>query len=192
MIDDPILLHDWHVVAQAAEVADKPRAVRLLDHELVLWRNADGLHAWHDLCLHRGARLSGGRVANDCLACPYHGWEYNGSGRCVRIPAHPDQPPPTRAQTTVYPVQEKYGLVWASLGRPQHCVPAFAEWDDPSFLKVTVGPYLFRAHGPRVIENFLDMAHLPFVHAGFLGDPSHTEVGDYEVEVSAKGIVAKD
>jgi phenylpropionate dioxygenase-like ring-hydroxylating dioxygenase large terminal subunit len=192
MIDDPILLNDWHVVARASELVDKPKAVRLLDQELVLWRSPGGLHAWHDLCLHRGARLSGGRVANDCLACPYHGWEYNGLGRCVRIPAHPNQPPPVRAQTTVYPVQEKYDLVWVSLGRPQHGVPAFAEWDDASFLKVVAGPYLFRAHGPRVIENFLDVAHFPFVHAGYLGDPSHTEIGDYEVEVSAEGIIAKD
>jgi phenylpropionate dioxygenase-like ring-hydroxylating dioxygenase large terminal subunit len=192
MIDDPILLHDWHVVARVAELADKPKSVRLLDHELVLWRSADGVHAWHDLCLHRGARLSGGRVANDCLACPYHGWEYNDAGRCVRIPAHPEQPPPAKAQTTVYAVQEKYGLVWVCLGTPAHGVPDFVEWDDASFLKVAAGPYLFRAHGPRVIENFLDVAHFPFVHAGFLGDPSHTEIGDYEVEMSAERIIAKD
>jgi phenylpropionate dioxygenase-like ring-hydroxylating dioxygenase large terminal subunit len=131
MIDDPILLHDWHVVA-----------------------SADGVHAWHGLCLHRGARLSGGRVANDCLACPYHGWEYNGAGRCVRTPALPDQPPPAKAQTTVYAVQEKYGLVWVCLGAPARGVP-------DSFLRVSAGPYLFRAHGPRVIENFLDVAHFP-------------------------------
>ena len=192
MIDDPILLHDWHVVARTAELGDEPKAVRLLDRELVLWRSADRLHAWHDLCLHRGARLSGGRVTSNCLACPYHGWEYNSLGKCVRIPAHPDQPPPARAQTTVYAVQEKYDLIWVSLGKPLHDVPDFVEWHDPSYRKVIAGPYLFRAHGPRVIENFLDVAHFPFVHAGYLGDPAHTEIGDYEIEVSANGIVAKD
>lgn len=68
----------------------------------------------------------------------------------------------------------------------------FVEWEDLSFRKVHAGPYLFRAHGPRVIENFLDVGHFPFVHAGLLGDPGHTEVGDYEVEATADGIVARD
>jgi phenylpropionate dioxygenase-like ring-hydroxylating dioxygenase large terminal subunit len=43
-----------------------------------------------------------------------------------------------------------------------------------------------------VIENFLDVGHFPFVHAGFLGDPGHTEVGDYEVETTPEGIIARD
>ena len=53
------------------------------------------------------------------------------------------------------------------------------------------GPYPFKAQGPRIIENFLDVGHFPFVHAGFLGDPSHTEVGDYEVETTSDGVVAR-
>jgi phenylpropionate dioxygenase-like ring-hydroxylating dioxygenase large terminal subunit len=53
------------------------------------------------------------------------------------------------------------------------------------------GPYLFKAQGPRVIENFLDVGHFPFVHAGLLGDTRHTEIEDYEVETLADGIMAK-
>src|SRR5208282_4780819 len=95
MIDDPILGNDWHVVARMTEMKDgEVRPVRLLDEEIVLWRSNGGLHAWQDLCLHRGARLSGGRVKDECLICPYHGWNYDSSGRCVYIPAHPAQPPP--------------------------------------------------------------------------------------------------
>ena len=68
----------------------------------------------------------------------------------------------------------------------------FSEWEDACFRKVLTGPYLFKAQGPRIIENFLDVGHFPFVHAGFLGDPGHTEVGDYEVETTSDGIVARD
>jgi phenylpropionate dioxygenase-like ring-hydroxylating dioxygenase large terminal subunit len=193
MIDDPILVDDWHIVARSSEAkAGEVRAVRLLGQEIVLWRSKDGLCAWQDLCLHRGARLSGGLVQNDCLVCPYHGWNYDASGKCVKIPAHPLQPPPARARTTTYRVTEKYGLIWVCLGTPREDVPAFTEWDDTSFRKVDSGPYVFRAHGPRVIENFLDVGHFPFVHAGFLGDPGHTEVGDYEVETTPEGIIARD
>jgi len=118
--------------------------------------------------------------------------EYDASGQCVRIPAHPSQPPPGRAHATVYHVKEQYGLVWICLGAPAREVPEFSEWDDVSFRKVGAGPYLFRAQGPRIIENFLDVGHFPFVHAGFLGDAKHTEVGDYEVETAVDGIVARD
>jgi phenylpropionate dioxygenase-like ring-hydroxylating dioxygenase large terminal subunit len=193
MIDDPILLNDWHPVAWASQVRDgAPMAIRLLGTDLVIWRNGDGVHVWRDLCVHRGSRLSAGRVVKDCLACPYHGWEYDSSGRCVHIPAHPDQPPPARARATVYAVKEKFDLVWVCAGEPRCDIPEFPEWDDVSFTKISAGPYLYRAHGPRVIENFLDVAHFPFVHAGYLGDPARTEIGDYQVESCGEGIVAKD
>jgi len=193
MIDDPLLLDDWHAVAWASEVSDAaPAPIRLLETDLVLWRNRDGIHVWRDLCVHRGSRLSGGRVTGGCLACPYHGWEYDSAGQCVRFPAHPEQPPPERAHATVYPVEEKYGLVWVSLGNPRQDIPNFPEGDDASFRKIPAGPYRYRAHGPRVVENFLDVAHFPFVHAGYLGDPAQTRIGDYEVEVSPGGIVARD
>jgi len=193
MINDPVLLNDWHVLARASDIKPgEPRAVRLLGRDLVLWRSDQGLHAWQDLCLHRGAKLSAGRVEGECLICPYHGWNYDASGRCVRIPAHPSQPPPARAKVESYLVQEKYDLVWACLAKPEHDIPLFAEWDDPAFRKIAAGPYAFKAQGPRVIENFLDVGHFPFVHAGLLGDVSHPEIEDYEVESSSEGIVAKD
>jgi phenylpropionate dioxygenase-like ring-hydroxylating dioxygenase large terminal subunit len=193
MIDDPILLNDWHVVAQSAAVqTGEVRPARLLGQDLVLWRGNAGLCAWQDLCLHRGAKLSGGRVEHDCLVCPYHGWNYGSSGQCVRIPAHPSMTPPARAHATTYRVTEKYGLIWACLGAPKADVPLFSEWEDNSFRKILAGPYLFKTQGPRIVENFLDVGHFPFVHAGYLGDPAHTEVGEYEVETTEDGIVARD
>jgi phenylpropionate dioxygenase-like ring-hydroxylating dioxygenase large terminal subunit len=170
----------------------EPCPVRLLGRDLVLWRSNEKLCAWQDLCVHRGAKLSGGHIQDGCLACPYHGWHYDQSGRCVLIPAHPSQPPPARAQATTYRVAERYGLIWVCLGTPNNEIPVFPEADDLSFRKVQAGPYVFKAHGPRVIENFLDVGHFPFVHSGFLGDPGHTEVGDYEVETTSDGIVARD
>src|SRR5580658_1087973 len=113
MIDDPILLDDWHAVALASQVSDAaPVPVRLLENDLVLWSNRDGIHVWRVLCIHRVSKLPGARITGNCLACPYHGWEYDSTGQCVRFPAHPDQPPPERAHATVYPVKEKYDLVW--------------------------------------------------------------------------------
>ena len=77
----------------------------------------DGVHAWKDLCIHRGAKLSLGRISQsekgECVVCPYHGWEYNSAGECVRIPAHPDQAPPARAQVDHSSCPRK---IWPGLG----------------------------------------------------------------------------
>jgi len=193
MIDDPVLVNDWHVVARSSDVDDSQvAAARLLGEDLVVWRRAGEAMVWRDLCVHRGTRLSLGRVTGLGLECAYHGWTYDETGQCVRIPSRPDQRPPARACATAYAATEAYGLIWASLGSPARDVPPYDEWHDPAFRHVLCGPYEIRASAPRVIENFLDLTHLPFVHEGILGDRDHAEVGDYTVEVGPNGIVAGD
>ena len=78
----------WHPVALSHVVGTQPRAATLLGEDLVLWRDDSGqAHALADQCPHRGARLSMGRVAGGQLECPYHGWRFEGGGRCTHIPA---------------------------------------------------------------------------------------------------------
>jgi phenylpropionate dioxygenase-like ring-hydroxylating dioxygenase large terminal subunit len=191
MIDDAVLLNEWHVVARSADIPPgKPVAARLLDEDIVLWRVGSEILAWQDLCIHRGTRLSLGRVEGTTLICPYHGWVYNSAGKCVQIPAHPEQIPPERARVEPYRALEQYGWVWVSLGNPPRLPAPFTEWEDSSFRKIHCGPYHFRASAPRVIENFLDVAHFPFVHEGYLGDPLHTEISDYEAVVNEDGITS--
>jgi phenylpropionate dioxygenase-like ring-hydroxylating dioxygenase large terminal subunit len=179
---DPVLLDDWHAVAAVDAIAPGASlAVMLLGQELVLWRTADGaLHVAEDRCPHRGTRLSIGRVEGENIICAYHGWRFASSGRCVRIPAHPDLVPPGAARLAMHHVRERYGLAWACAGEPRGDVPAFPEADDPRLRKVVCGPYHVATSGPRIVENFLDMAHFPFVHAGILGEEPRNEVRDYE------------
>jgi phenylpropionate dioxygenase-like ring-hydroxylating dioxygenase large terminal subunit len=193
MLTDPVLLDDWHVVAYAPDLVEgKPMGVRLLDEDLVLWRAGGQIHAWRDLCLHRGTRLSLGKIEQNCLVCAYHGWTYNEEGQCVRFPAHPNQKPPSTAHTKVYLAQQKYDWIWVSLGNPERDVPEFAQWDDPAFHKVHCGPYTYNASGPRAVENFLDVTHFPFVHTGLLGDPAYPEINDYQAEITPEGVIARD
>jgi phenylpropionate dioxygenase-like ring-hydroxylating dioxygenase large terminal subunit len=193
MIDDPVLLNDWHVVARASELGvGCVKPARLLGLDLVVWRGAGGIQVWEDLCVHRGAKLSGGKVKEGCLQCPYHGWTYDESGACVTMPAHPSQTPPARAHTKVHPVRIAYDLVWTCLGNPATEPPTFPEWSDPAYRNIPCGPYAFRAMGPRIIENFLDVGHFPFVHAGYLGDPGHTEIDEYEAEITPTGIISRN
>ncbi len=131
-------------------------------------------------------------MKNGCITCPFHGWTYDAAGECVRIPAHPEQKPPGAPRTNVHPVKRAYGLVWTCLGAPAGDVPPYPEWTDGTYRNIPCGPYMFRALGPRVIENFLDVGHFPFVHAGYLGDPDHTAIDDYEAVITPTGVLSKD
>jgi phenylpropionate dioxygenase-like ring-hydroxylating dioxygenase large terminal subunit len=170
------------VADSASLAAGASRAVKLMGRELVVWRTADGVaHAADDRCPHRGTRLSIGCVDGQELVCAYHGWRYAPAGHCVRIPAHPELSPPEGARLAMHPACERYGLVWVCAGEPRGNVAPFPEYGNERLRKVVCGPYGVETSGPRIVENFLDMAHFPFVHAGILGEEPRNEVRDYEV-----------
>ncbi len=181
--EDRVLVDDWHAVAAAADVPPgRLVAARLLGREVVLWRAADGnVRAWENRCPHRGTRLSIGRIEGDEVVCAYHGWHFDGGARCTLIPSMPDLAAKTQARVLVFHTIEKYGLVWVCIGTPAEAVLPFPEYDDPNLRKVLCGPYDVATSGPRIVENFLDMAHFAMVHTGILGDPARTEVRDYDV-----------
>jgi phenylpropionate dioxygenase-like ring-hydroxylating dioxygenase large terminal subunit len=188
----------WHpVIAVDALPLGAPLAVRLLGDDIVLWRDVHGApHAWADRCPHRGTKLSLGRLLPDGsgLECPYHGWQFDRSGQCVVIPALPAFKPPPTHHACAFEAREAYGLLWArmSTGAANAPLPSFAAEDDASLRKLTGGPYVVEASAPRIVENFLDMAHFGFVHEGWLGDRAHASVADYVIEPTATGFVATD
>lgn len=192
MIDDPVLVDDWHAVARVEDLArGGPIGARLLGEDIVVWRAGDQVIAWSDLCVHRGTRLSLGRVVDGSrLECAYHGWTYGADGRCVRIPAHPEQAPPSKARTATYRAAVAHGVVWVTLGSGASGIPTFDLLDDPNHHVLPAGPYRVGASGPRVVENFLDVGHFPFVHEGILGDRDRPEIADYEARIEADGVVA--
>lgn len=170
---------------------DAPLAARLLDENLVLWRDAGGnAHAWPDRCPHRGARLSMGRVANDRLECPYHGWQFAPSGQCVHVPALPAFTPPVTHCVKSFHVREAHGLVWVQLEASDTALPAFPAEHDARLRKLNCGPYTVETSAPRLVENFLDMAHFAFVHEGWLGARGASVIDDYRVEETPTGLRA--
>jgi len=181
----------WHPVAASETVQGAPLAARLLDEDLVLWRDAAGsVHAWPDRCPHRGARLSLGRVENGHLECPYHGWQFAASGQCVFVPALASFTPPATHCAKAFDVREAYGLVWVRLTPGSIAMPPFAAEEDARLRKLLCGPYEVQASAPRIVENFLDMAHFSFVHEGWLGARSRTGIDDYRVEETPTGLRA--
>lgn len=188
---DPALQGEWLAVATSDDVGPAPIRRTILGEALVVWRNREGVHAFRDLCIHRGTALSLGRVEDDALVCPYHGWRFAASGQCILIPAQPELPIPTKAKAYSYRCQEQHGLVWVALGQPTLPPPSYPEARDPSFKTILCGPYAVDAAAPRVVENFLDVSHLMWVHEGYLGDSAHAAIPEYRVH-ERDGVLATD
>ena len=192
-----MLVNFWYACELSSLVTELPRKVRLLGRDLVLYRQGGrqgGRHAGRvvaldDVCVHRGGSLAGGVVADGCVRCPYHGWRFDEGGRCVEIPANPPGTPiPLRARVGAYPSVERYGFVWVFMGdlpeaeRPP--IPSFPEFDAPGWRPIW-GEFAWNAHYARVVENGLDFAHGPFVHARSFGNPDEPVVDEHEVFTDA-------
>ena len=127
---DQVLERQWHVACKVNELTrDKPIGISIMGHRVVVWRDGKGVYAWDDLCIHRGMRLSLGKVCDDeHLQCPYHGWKYDGTGHCVSIPAHPDVKIPVKARArAIYQVREHAGLIWVNLSDSSEPPPTIEE-----------------------------------------------------------------
>jgi vanillate O-demethylase monooxygenase subunit len=172
----------WHPVAYADEVGTGPQKVVLLDEEVVLVRLGGEVRAFRDLCVHRGTPLSLGWVEDDQLRCAYHGWTYGADGVCTAIPARHGSVIPSRARLKPFLVEERGGLIWVCLEPdPVYPIPELPEWDDPAYVLVKVPTYDWGCGAARRMENFVDFAHIAWVHDGSIGDRSRPEVPDHEV-----------
>ncbi len=182
-----MLKNFWYALCLSTEAKEKPIRVTALGQDLVVYRNSKHKAiAMSDLCVHRGGALSSGCVKHDSVICPYHGWEYKSDGTCVKIPSYQeDIQIPRKARVDSYPTEEKYGFIWAFLGdlpedeRPP--MPVFSEYEDPKY-KPLWGDYKWDVNYTRAVENGMDIAHAPFVHAGSFGNRDEPEVESYEVE----------
>lgn len=177
-----MFMNFWYPVVRAVDLGATPQKVRILAHDFVVFRDDKGQPAvLSDTCIHRGASLSAGKCKEDgSVQCPYHGWRFNRDGVCTRIPSIGSKTkPPPRARVDAYPVQEKYGIVFAFLGDlpeeqrpPIMPVPEHGtdEW------RSTLVTFDVNYHYERSIENGLDPAHNEYVHTthGYQGEREDT------------------
>lgn len=174
----------WYVVLEAQELkAGRALGVKRFGRDLVFWREAGGKAvAMADLCPHRSAKLSLGPVQNGCLACPFHGFEFEASGACRLVPE--TEKAAANLQVETFNCREEHGFIWLYWERePENHIaddakklaekqlPWFEALDEKNF-----GPHCIARsvsdwpiHISRCIENQLDYAHLPYVHRTTIG-----------------------
>jgi phenylpropionate dioxygenase-like ring-hydroxylating dioxygenase large terminal subunit len=183
----PWLAKAWHPVLRASDLGALPIRVVVLGVAYVLVRLDGHVVAFDDRCPHRNARLSQGIVVEGCLQCPYHGWRFNADGLLREVPAlGPDATVPSSTLTGVA-VTERFDHLWIAPGAPVAELPTFAEWDDPSLTATWLPSVTIRAGAAQFIDNFLDFAHFPFVHAGTFGAGESALLEPFSVSPTSDG-----
>jgi phenylpropionate dioxygenase-like ring-hydroxylating dioxygenase large terminal subunit len=177
-----LLRRYWHPVGLAADAGATPRQVRALGEDLILFRDGTGVPGLlHARCCHRGTTLYYGRVEATGIRCCYHGWLFDTEGHCLDQPCEPEGGRQRgRIRQPWYPVQERYGLIFAYMGPPERkpvlpryeCLEVldegeFLEADDTSL--GGGGPPIIPCNWLQHFENVVDPLHVPILHGAFSG-----------------------
>lgn len=194
----PFLTEAWYAALDSKGLRGKPVSVMRLGRRLVLWRDGAGRAVAQDArCPHRGADLGLGRVVDGCLECPFHGFRYDRSGRCVKAPCDGSQHR-TRSDLVAnsLPVREEHGFIWVWFGAPREDLPATPWFTEMPESRSQVRSFTWDVPFPRVVEANLDMHHISFAHRrysfgiGPLLDPYEVKVeGDV---IRTHGVLRKD
>uniref|UniRef100_A0A7C4PMG2 Aromatic ring-hydroxylating dioxygenase subunit alpha n=1 Tax=Anaerolinea thermolimosa TaxID=229919 RepID=A0A7C4PMG2_9CHLR len=168
-----MIRNQWYVVLESNEVrAGRPVGVTRLGEKLAFWRTRDGkVVCLKDRCVHLGASLCQGKISSDDrLACPFHAFEYDASGQCRYIPSLGRNAVPPRAmRVDSYLTHEAHGLIWIFWGEAEKAMrpPRFFDLDDGFTYAGYRDPW--SVHYSRMVENQMDVMHLPHVHYNTIG-----------------------
>lgn len=165
-----MIKNSWYIILSSKEVKDKPVGVTRLNEKLVLWRDSNGkVNCISNICCHRGAALSFGKIKDSHIQCPFHGFEYDSTGKVVYIPANGKKSPvPDNFKVKRYYVREQNDFIWLWYGDSEPDEePEF--FDNLSDMEYSEFREVWKVHYSRAIENQLDVVHLPFVHYNTIG-----------------------
>lgn len=192
----PLIRTGWYVAAPSSRLRTEPLACRVLDHDIVLFRDAAGAaHALLDRCCHRGVRLSLGTISDGVIACHYHGWRYDGGGRCVCIPSLTQgAEPPSRARVRAFTCLEQDAYVWVWTGDGEPVPNAPTRIDSFEEFLWQQGSIEMACAAGLGLENNLDWCHPAFAHPWAHGQFFHSRLAGaqehaYEARVTDDGMV---
>ena len=181
----------WHPIAPSDRVTAEPEQFRLLEENIVVYRDDEGLVALRDQCVHRGVALSTGCLRDGRLECPYHGWQYDRSGAVAFVPALGRSGAiPSRAGVHCYNVREDHEVVWVAPEPPVTGLPAWPDddWNNPDWRVFLVDTWSWRSSAGRMIENAIDFAHFNFVHEGFTELADGPFIKPFDLELTDDGM----
>jgi phenylpropionate dioxygenase-like ring-hydroxylating dioxygenase large terminal subunit len=166
-----LLRHYWQPAALVDELSgNRPvKPIKLMGENLVLFRDTSGRYGLIDRsCPHRGTDLAYGRLESDGLRCPFHGWLFDHTGKCLETPAEPDGSNLcANIRQKAYPVVERSGILFAYMGPGEP--PAFPHFD--CFVAPNTHTFAFKGliecNWLQSLEVGIDPAHTSFLHRFF-------------------------
>ena len=179
----------WYPILEAGALGRRSVGIRRFGRDFVLWRDVAGAaRALPATCPHRGASMAGGRVIEGEIECPWHGFRFDGSGRCTLLPCEgPDARIPRALDLPVPVVREEHELIWMWWGDDQAEYPEVPFFDDiEAYAGTTEASYILPYHYSRMVETNLDVHHTPFVHGNVI--PVGTRVLDFEAHADGDRI----
>jgi len=185
-----LLRRYWHPVGLCADASDTPRKLRVLGEDLILFRDGAGRAGLvYPRCAHRGTSLYYGKVEDRGIRCCYHGWLYDVHGHCLEQPCEEGGGPRRdKVRQPWYPVEERYGLVFAYMGPPQK-KPVLPRYECLESLEpgefVVADDSSIGSGGAQVVpcnwlqhwENVVDPFHVPVLHGSFSGAQFVAQMG---------------
>ncbi len=171
------LRNEWYVAALSRELTHQPLQRKVLGEQLALFRTASGkATALEDRCPHRGAPLSTGEVVGESLVCGYHGFSFDGAGRCNHIPGLSSIP--AKACVRSYPLVDRWGWIFVWMGdaalADEALLPDFKWTAEPGWAGGC--DYLHvKSNYNLVRDNLLDLTHARYVHRKTLATTAVTE-----------------
>ena len=163
------LPNGWFQVAYGDELStEHPLALHYFDREWVAFRDAEGRARVLDAhCPHLGAHLGhGGEIVEGRLRCPFHHWEFDGEGRCTRVPYAAKIPPKARLHS--WPVVEKNGCVYLYFDKqgrePAFELPDVPEYHSEQWTDTIRHEWTVASCTQEMAENSVDPAHFRYVH----------------------------
>ena len=158
----------WYVAATSDEISREPMERTILGKVVAMYRKENGDPvAMYGICPHRYFPLAQGKVKGDALVCGYHGFTFDHTGDCIDIPS---QGTGAKFCQPTYTMEERGNLCWIWMGDPELCdtslIPPYEDfglnqegWYDSSY-----NYFHIEGRYQLLIDNLLDLTHLPYVH----------------------------
>ena len=170
-----ILRNVWYGCALSSDLqVGKMKSFVLAGEPIVLARQSNGqVYAIRDICPHRGIPFSFGKMVNDQIECPYHGWKFNSQGICTEIPSlcNDQNLDCTKIKVKNYHVKEIQGMIWIYLvdkNNPKSSdlapQPPVLNCFNQSVQPRVVAKAIFPCHIDHAVIGLMDPAHGPYVH----------------------------
>jgi vanillate O-demethylase monooxygenase subunit len=167
----------WYVAAYSTELTEGLLGRTICGEPVALYRTPEGQPvALADRCVHRQYRLSASSLEGDRVVCGYHGFTFDPTGTCVRVPGQ--QRIPRTARVKSYPVVEQDSLIWLWIGDDALADPdaiprvpwlASDEWTTVRGMEPLAARY------GLLIDNLMDLSHETYLHGGYIGTPEVAE-----------------